>query len=93
MLTWVYFQYSASYAFTRSQAAHLTMKEVVDYFATLYPGLITYTGTSVEAAGGTSAVAFDYTKCLAALDEIAKTAARYWWAIDGSGILQFHPLV
>lgn len=94
MLTWVYFQYSASYSFSRNQAAHLTMKEVADYFDTIYPGLLTYTdGVSIETAGGTSNVAFDYTKCLDALQQISETAARYWWAIDGTGLLHFHPLV
>ncbi len=67
------------------------MKDIIDIFSAQYPGIITYTsGTSVEVTGSTANIAFDYDKCLDALKKVADTL-QWYWTIDGSGVLQFHP--
>ena len=91
MLSWLYYTSGASYSFGKNQAQHLTMKDVIDVFSVKYPGILSYTGTSVEIPGGTGNVEFNYTKCLDALKKVVDTL-QWYWTIDGSGVLQFHPL-
>lgn len=67
------------------------MEDIIDIFSAQYPGIITYTsGTSVEVTASTANIAFDYDKCLDALKKVADTL-QWYWTIDGSGVLQFHP--
>jgi len=67
------------------------MKDIIDIFSAQYPGIINYTpGTSVEVTGSTANIAFAYDKCLDALKKVADTL-QWYWTIDGSGVLQFHP--
>jgi len=67
------------------------MKEVADYFTTLYPGLLTYSGATIETATASNLV-FDFNKCLEALGMIAESVNSWWWSIDGEAKLQFHPI-
>lgn len=91
MLSWDYYDQSGpSYAFSKNQEVALTLKDIVDRFATKYPSLITYTGTSVETSGVTANTAYSYDKAIDAIKKTAK-ATQYWWTIDGAGVLQFHP--
>lgn len=91
MLSWIYYDQSGgSYAFSKNQEVALTLKDIIDRFATKYPGLITYTGTSVETAGLTANLAFSYDKALEAVKKTTETT-QFWWTIDGAGVLQFHP--
>lgn len=91
MLSWIYYDQSGgSYAFSKNQEVALTLKDIIDRFATKYPGLITYTGTSVETAGLTANLAFSYDKALDAVKKTTETT-QFWWTIDGAGVLQFHP--
>jgi len=71
MLTWLYFNQSG-YTFTKNQEIALTVKNVVDYFTTVYAGLISYTGTSIENTGITANFSFDYTKCLESIKRVAE---------------------
>lgn len=91
MLNWVYFTNGGSYSFSRSQAQHLTAKEVIDLFITKYPGVISYTGTSVENSPNTANIAFSYSKCSNALDKILETT-QFWWNIGSDGVFHYHPI-
>lgn len=89
MLTWLYFNQSG-YTFTKNQEIALTIKNVVDYFTTVYPGLITYTGTSIENTWVTSNTSFEYTKCLDAIKKVI-SGATYDFYVWSDGILEYHP--
>lgn len=87
----MFYYYSGSYAFSASASQDTTMKAIIDYFSTKYPGILSYTGTSVEA-GSSVNIAFSYDKCLDALKKTALTSATWWWSIDNEGVLQYHPI-
>jgi hypothetical protein len=73
MLTWIHFNQSG-YTFTKNQEIALTIKNVVDYFSSVYPSLISYTGTSIENTGITANFSFDYTKCLESIRKVVSGA-------------------
>ena len=52
-MNWLYYTSGGGYAFSKNQAQDVTMKDIVDVFTAKYPGLISYTGASVEASVGT----------------------------------------
>lgn len=89
LLTWIYF-YSGGYIFTKNQEIATTIENVVDYFNTVYPWLISYTGPSIENTGITSNFSFEYTKCLDAIKRVAE-GASYLFYIGADGVLQYHP--
>lgn len=70
MLTWINY-YSASYVFSKNIEVSLIIKDIIDYFSTVYSGVISYTGTSVESTGITANVNFDYSKCLESIKKVA----------------------
>lgn len=78
LLTWIYF-YSASYTFTKNQEIATTIKNVVDYFSTVYPSLISYTGASIENTGITANFSFDYTKCLESIKKVVDGATYLFY--------------
>ena len=87
----LFYYYSGAYAFNASASQDTTMKAIIDYFSTKYPGLLSYSGTSVEA-GSSVNLAFSYDKCLDALKKTADTSPEWWWSIDNTGVLQYHPI-
>lgn len=89
MLTWISY-YSASYVFTKNIEASLIVKDIIDYFSTVYSGVLSYTGTSVESTGITTNISFDYTKCLDSLKKVSG-GATYTLQIDHAGVVQYHP--
>lgn len=88
MLTWFYFYQSASYSFTKNQALSTTIKDIIDYFSTKYPGLLSYTVPSIDSYW-TANVSFAYDKCFDALKKCVDITG-YWWRIGGDGVLHFH---
>lgn len=90
IMSWLYYTSGGTYEFSKNQAQDLTMEDIIDVFAVKYPGLISYTGSSVEASVGTGDIAFSYDKMLEALKIVADTTTYYWF-VDRSGLLQFHP--
>lgn len=89
MLTWITY-YSGSYVFSKNLEVSAIIKDIVDYFTTIYPSLITYTGTSVESTGITANFSFDYTKSLDAIKRVAGVAT-YTLHVDHTGKVQYHP--
>ncbi len=90
MLSWIYYDAAGAYSFSKNTDASNIMKDIIDRFAVKYPGLITYDGSSVETSGITANLSFAYTKALDALRNAAQTT-QFFWTIDGTGKLQFHP--
>lgn len=70
MLTWLVY-YSAGYVFSKNLESSLIIKDVIDYFSTVYTGVLSYTGTSVESTGITANFSFDYTKCLESIKKVS----------------------
>ena len=48
MMTWIFY-YSGAYSFSKSYEPSIIMKDMVDYFSTQYPGIISYDANSMEA--------------------------------------------
>lgn len=90
MLSWGYYTSGGAYSFSKSQDPSVTLKEIVDNFSAQYPGIITYTGTSVETVGTSANTTFAYKKRDEAILNVAGLST-YFWTIDGRGVLQFHP--
>jgi len=90
LLSFFYFYQSSSYTFTKSQAWDVTLENIIDYFSTKYPGLLSYTGGSLETVSSVS-LDFSYTKCLDAVKSVANAFKTSWWYIGADGVLQFHP--
>lgn len=90
MLSWIYYDAAGSYAFSKNQDPSLTIKDIVDRFSIKYPNLITYTGSTVETSGTTANLSFSYDKAGDAVKKAVATT-QWWWTVDGSGKLQFHP--
>lgn len=90
MLSWGYYKDTGSYSFSKNQEPATTLKAVVDDFATQYPGLITYDGSSIENFGSSTSTSFAYAKRYDAIKNVADLTT-YFWTIDGTGKLQFHP--
>lgn len=90
LLTWIYFRFWGNYTFTRNQEIANTIKEAIDFFSTLYPWLVSYTGTSIENTWVTANLSFDYTKCLDAIKRASgwSTYELYIWS---DGVAQYHP--
>lgn len=88
LLSLFYFYQSSSYTFTKSQAGDLTIENVIDYFSTKYPGLISYTAGSLDTATSVS-LDFDYTKCLDALKQVSDAFSTWYWYIWPDGLFTF----
>lgn len=92
MLTYLlYDQTWPSYVFNKNQDASLIAKDIIDRLSLKYPALITYDGTSVETSGVTANLAFNYDKQFDALKKVTDAVPNFWWSIDGTWKLQFHP--
>jgi hypothetical protein len=88
LLSMFYF-YSGGYTFTKSQAGDLTIENIIDYFSTKYPWLLSYTAGSLDTATSVS-LSFDYTKCLDAIKNVWDAFSTWWWGIGADGVVQFH---
>lgn len=91
VLSFFYYQISG-YVFNYTGNGGAGLEAVIDYFSTIYPGLISYTASSVENTPSSVNLAFDHTKCLDAIKNIADVFPTWWWSIDNEGVLQFHPI-
>ncbi len=89
MMTWIFY-YSGAYTFSKSYEASIIMKDMVDYFATQYPGIISYDANSIENTGLVSYITFEYAKCFESANKIQSTTP-FWWHVDSSGKFHFHP--
>jgi len=91
MLNWLLYDSPAdTFVFQKNDAQSTIMKNIIDTFSTSYPGLISYSGSSVEVSAGTAKIDFSHDKMFDALKKVANTTT-YWWSIDNNGVLQFHP--
>lgn len=90
MLSWIYYDAAGAYTFSKNQDPSVTIKDIVDRFSIKYPNLISYDASSVETSGSTANLSFAYDKSLDAIKKAAQTT-QWWWTVDGSGKLQFHP--
>ena len=91
MLAWIVFQQGGVYTFTKAQELATTQKNIIDYFSTIYPGILSYTGSSVENTGvTTTTLSFDNTSSIEAI-KLVENTGQYWWTIDANGLLQYHP--
>lgn len=91
VLSMFYF-YESGYAFSKTGTGDAIIEDIIDYFSTKYPGLVTYTGSSLEAVWSVN-VAFDYTKCLDAIKNVTGLFSSSWWTIGPDGVFEFHPKV
>lgn len=80
VLSMFYFYQSSSYTFTKSQAGDLTIENIIDYFSTQYPGLLSYTAGSLDTASSVS-LDFAYTKCLDAIKTVSDAFSNWYWYI------------
>lgn len=91
MLSWDYYDAAGSYSFSKSLDSSAILMDIVDRFSVKYPGLVSYTnGVTVETSGAVANITFLYDKHLAAINKAAVNT-EYFWTIDGSGRLQYHP--
>lgn len=91
ILSMFYF-YDGSYTFNKNLPWDEIIEDVIDYFSTKYPSLLSYTAGSLETAS-TVNVAFDYTKCLDAIKDVAWLLPDFWWTVWPDWVLHFHPKV
>ncbi len=89
LLSMFYFN-QTGYTFTKSQAGDITIENIVTYFSTKYPGLISYTDGSLDTASSVS-LDFDYVKCLDAIKRVWEAFSTWWWGIGADGVVHFHP--
>lgn len=89
MLTWKMY-YSGSFTFSKNMEVSLIIKDIVDNFSTVYPSILSYTGTSIEATGITANFTFDYTKSLEAIRKVSGVATNTFY-VDENGVVQYHP--
>lgn len=89
MMTWIFY-YSGAYSFSKSYEPSIIMKDMVDYFSTQYPGIISYDANSMEATWLASYITFEYAKCFESANKIQATTP-FWWHVDASGKFHFHP--
>ncbi len=85
----LFYYYSASYTFTKNQAGDTTIEGIITYFSTKYPGLLSYTGGSIDALSSLS-LDFSYTKCLDSIKRVMDSFPTYWWYIGADGVIQVH---
>jgi len=91
MLSWIYYDSAGTYEFSKNQEPTATITDAIDRFSIKYPGLITYTGSTAELTGTVANLSFSYDKASDAIKKATATASQWWWTIDGTGTLQFHP--
>jgi hypothetical protein len=91
MLSWILYDSSGSYSFSKNQDPSATIKDVIDRFLIKYPGLISYTGSTAETSGTTANISFAYNKAIDAIKRATDTIPTWWWSIDGEAKLQLHP--
>lgn len=88
LLSFLYFKSGGSYAFTKNQSCGQTVKDVVDYFNSVYPGgWLSYVPAEIEA-GPTANLSFDYVKAADALKKCSEVSG-FSWRIDPDGRVLF----
>ena len=78
------------FTYSKNLEVSIIIKEVVDYFSTVYSNIISYTGTSIESTGITANFTFDYDKCLESIKKVAWVATNTFH-VDHTGVAQYHP--
>lgn len=91
VLSLFYYRDGGQYVFSKTQSGSETVKNIVDWFSTVYPGILAYTGSSIETSASVK-TDFNYTKCLEGVREVASTQATWWWAVRPDGVVHFHPI-
>jgi len=79
-MTRVFFKDWSNYAFSKNQDPAQTIKDIVDYFNSVYTaGFFSYTG--VANYGSNINIAFDYNKCNDAIKEVQKATDSFYFYI------------
>lgn len=66
------------------------IREIIDRANVVYPGLYSYTASSIVNTGQVVTVSFLYESCLTSLGKIADLT-EFWWHIDETGLVSFRP--
>lgn len=85
MLANLYF-YSSAYKFTLNQAPDQTIKDILDYFNTVYTwSRFSYSWGWISAYGSSINIEFDHTKCTDAISNTQKATTDFYFYIDKDG--------
>lgn len=91
ILSMFYF-YEWWYHINKNQPADEILEDIIDYFDTKYPSLLSYTAWSIETAS-TIHIDFTHDKCLDAIKDVVWLLPDFWWTIWPDWVLHFHPKV
>jgi len=81
--------YSSSFVFSKNQDPSTTIKNIIDYFNSVYTfWWLSYTATSIVNYWSSVNIDFDYTNCYKAIDDTAKTT-NFWYFIDEDWTVYF----